>query len=163
MKVLIVRRNPQETYTEGRCYIDGDYFCDTLEDRDRGADKAMKFDKEVGKCGGWMATDYQYIRKVYGKTAIPAGEYNLLPFFWQRFERMVAKVEKVPGFSGILIHNGTSADHSLGCILLGNRTTPGRLDGNGKFYRHLAALLMERQKKEECTIKITRSYKVEIL
>ena len=36
MKLLLKRIALRDTYTIGRLYIDGIYYCNTLEDRDRG-------------------------------------------------------------------------------------------------------------------------------
>jgi hypothetical protein len=36
MKLKLVRIVTWSNYTEGKLYIDGAYFCDTLEDTDRG-------------------------------------------------------------------------------------------------------------------------------
>lgn len=36
MKLYLKRIAKRETYTIGKLYIDGKYFCDTIEDKDRG-------------------------------------------------------------------------------------------------------------------------------
>ena len=36
MKLTLKRIAKRDTYTIGRLYINGEYFCDTLEDKDRG-------------------------------------------------------------------------------------------------------------------------------
>lgn len=36
MKLTLKRVAKRPTYTIGKLYIDGNYFCDTLEDKDRG-------------------------------------------------------------------------------------------------------------------------------
>jgi hypothetical protein len=36
MELKIIRNKTNNEYTEGKLYIDGAYFCDTLEDKDRG-------------------------------------------------------------------------------------------------------------------------------
>ena len=41
MDVLLERIANRPTYCIGRLYIDGVYFCDTLEDTDRGLDDIM--------------------------------------------------------------------------------------------------------------------------
>ena len=64
MKLTVKRIAKRATYTIGKLYIDGQYFCDTLEDTDRGLEQAMPLDM---------------IRrtKVPGETAIPVGTYEL--------------------------------------------------------------------------------------
>lgn len=36
MKLELKRIAKKEAYTIGRLYVDGNYFCDTIEDTDRG-------------------------------------------------------------------------------------------------------------------------------
>jgi hypothetical protein len=57
--------------------------------------------------------------KVYGRTAIPVGRYRLIRNFSPRFKVVLPLLENVPGFTGIRIHPGNSADDTEGCILLG--------------------------------------------
>ena len=52
------------SYTIGKLYLNGKYFCDTLEDTDRGLKDTMPTE-EIEKI------------KVYGKTAIPTGTYKV--------------------------------------------------------------------------------------
>ena len=63
MKLELKRIAKRSTYTIGRLYIDGVYFCDTLEDTDRGLTSEMS-EAEIKRI------------KVYGQTAIPTGTYN---------------------------------------------------------------------------------------
>ena len=64
MKIEVERRWKKETYTIGRLYVDGVYFCNTLEDKSRGLKQtdSLFFIKQ---------------RKVYGETAIPTGTYTI--------------------------------------------------------------------------------------
>ena len=41
MEILIERKYKKENYTIGKLYINGEYFCDTLEDKDRGLSQDM--------------------------------------------------------------------------------------------------------------------------
>jgi len=36
MELLLDRKYKKSNYTIGKLYIDGEYFCDTCEDKDRG-------------------------------------------------------------------------------------------------------------------------------
>ena len=65
MKLKLVRIVTWSNYTEGKLYIDGAYFCDTLEDTDRGLDQSMS-EFEINR------------RKIYGQTCIPSGEYKVI-------------------------------------------------------------------------------------
>ena len=45
MDLTLKRIARRETYTIGYLYIDGVYFCDTIEDKDRGLAKTMPLDE----------------------------------------------------------------------------------------------------------------------
>lgn len=64
MKIKVERKWKKETYTIGRLYINGESFCNTLEDTDRGLKQSDPI------------TTIQK-NKVYGETAIPTGKYKI--------------------------------------------------------------------------------------
>ena len=125
MKLRLERRWPKATYTIGRLYVDGVYFCNTLEDRDRGLKQTDSKSLIASK-------------KVYGETAIPKGEYSVVlnvlspkyagvSWYKQKTGGYMPRLLAVPGFDGILIHPGNTAVDTLGCILVGKNTQVGRL------------------------------------
>jgi hypothetical protein len=63
------------------------------------------------------------------ESCIPMGEYDVefLPKSRSGKYKNCYYLTKVPGRSGILIHNGNLAIHSKGCIILGTRA--GKLAG----------------------------------
>lgn len=141
MKMLLKRIAKKPTYTIGKLYIDGEYFSDTLEDRDRGLTQDMDLE------------DILRI-KVYGETAIPTGTYKIdmntiSPKFKDRswakpYKGKMPRLLNVPGFDGVLLHPGNSADDSLGCILVGNNTQVGKvLNSQAVFKRLMQKLLGE--------------------
>jgi hypothetical protein len=125
MKLRLERRWPKATYTIGRLYVDGVYFCNTLEDKDRGLKQ----------------TDSKSViasKKIFGETAIPKGEYSVVlnvlspkyagvSWYKQTTGGYMPRLLSVPGFDGILIHPGNTAVDTLGCILVGKNTQVGRL------------------------------------
>lgn len=126
MEILLRRIARRPTYTIGRLYIDGRYFCDTVEDTDRDLNRNGRFDNGEAK--------------VYAQTAIPNGRYRVTmnvqsPKFSQRREYnwwrvngrygYLPRLLDVPHFEGILIHAGSSARSSAGCIIVGRNTVVG--------------------------------------
>lgn len=98
---LVLNRDLQgKNCTHGSLFIDGQFECYTLEDLDRDLENGGK--------------------KIYGSTAIPKGSYKVAIDFSPRFKRQMIHVLDVPGFSGIRIHAGNTAEDTEGCILVGN-------------------------------------------
>ena len=124
MNIVIKRIAKKPKYTIGKLYIDGEFFCNTLEDTDRGLDSSMPLSEIKTK-------------KVYGETAIPYGTYRVVtnvvsPKFKDRawakpYGGKLPRLLNVPGFEGVLLHVGNSAEDSLGCILLGKNTVVGKV------------------------------------
>ena len=112
MEILIKRLYKKETYTIGKMYIDGDYYCDTLEDKDRG----LKDSDPIADIK---------MKKVYGETAIPTGMYSVQVTYSPKFKKDLPLILNVKGFDGIRIHNGSTADSSLGCVLVGKNKIKG--------------------------------------
>lgn len=91
MKLLLKRIFRGDKYTIGHLYIDGNYYCDVLEDTDRGLSSDMT-EEEIQKI------------KIYGKTAIPKGRYKIEVTYSPKFKRHLPLLIGVKGFSGIRIH-----------------------------------------------------------
>ena len=119
MELKIIREKSNKEYTEGKLYINGVFFCDTLEDKDRGLDQSMS-DFEIKK------------RKVYGETAIPSGTYKVILSYSPKFKRILPEILDVKGFTGIRLHNGSEVSNSLGCPLLGRKYKDGFLTDSKK-------------------------------
>lgn len=113
MELRLERLWPKAEYTVGRLYIDGEMFCNTLEDKVA----------DVNRNGEIDGTE----RKVPGKTAIPYGTYRIFYGWSPRFGRNLPRLLNVTAFDGILIHPGNTAKDTAGCILVGRNTEVGRL------------------------------------
>lgn len=108
MKLRLEREYFTPTETLGSLYIDGKFFCYTLEDKDRG----LKHTHAL--------TDIQS-RKVKAQTAIPTGKYKVSVTMSARFKRLMPLVHGVKGFEGIRFHGGNTHLDSEGCILVAHQ------------------------------------------
>lgn len=135
MELKLKRIAKKPSYTIGKLYIDGKYFCDTIEDTDRGLSSTMNEAVIVAK-------------KIKHKTAIPAGKYavdmrTISPRFGaQAFYKdvcggRVPRLQGVKGFDGVLIHCGNTAEDSSGCILVGYNTVKGMVTNSKETFRRL--------------------------
>ena len=128
MEILVKRIAKKETYTIGKMYIDGKYFCDTLEDKDRGLSQSMT-EEEIRK------------RKVYGLTAIPTGAYKVIVNYSERFGKLMPLLLDVKGYAGVRIHSGNTPADTLGCILVGRNTAKGMVtESRNTFLRLMETL-----------------------
>lgn len=130
MKLELKRIAKRPTYTIGRLYIDGQYFCDTCEDCDRG----LRDD---------MPLDYIKHAKVYGITAIPTGTYKVSITYSQKFKKNLPLIHNVKGFEGIRIHSGNTADDSLGCVLVGENKAVGKVLNSRATMDRLMPILLK--------------------
>lgn len=140
MKLKLVRKYRKETYTIGKLYVDGVYFCDTIEDKDRGLDDAMGLAEIM-------------VKKRYGETAIPYGTYKVEITYSPKYKRLMPEVKNVKGFSGIRIHSGNTAKDTLGCLIIGRNTQVGMVTESRKTYNKLFALLKD---AKDISIEITK-------
>ena len=120
MNLRLVRRFKGETYTIGSLSVNGEKFCDTLEDR-------------VRDLAGGEA-------KVSGETAIPEGRYKVIVNRSPKFGRDLPRLLDVPQFEGVLIHRGNTDKDSSGCILVGENKVKGKVINSTPYEEKLVAL-----------------------
>lgn len=146
MELRLKRIARKDRYTIGRLYVNGVYFCDTLENPDR-----LYFGKP----------------KVKGQTAIPRGRYAVsLNVYSPRFgakepyksinNGCVPLVNDVPNFEGVRIHIGNTAADTDGCPLVGQNKVVGQLVSSRVTYERLMKtyLVPARQRKEQVYITV---------
>lgn len=120
--------------TIGELYADREHIADTLEDRVRPEGE-----------------------KVYGKTAIPEGTYEVKLTYSPRFKKILPEILNVPNFSGIRIHSLNKAEESEGCIGVGewNGKDTNWISNSRKAFNKLFAILQEAgDRGEKITITI---------
>lgn len=140
MKIILKRIALKNTYTIGKLYIDGEYFCDTLEDTVRDLNKSGKFDNGE--------------KKIYGETAIPYGTYNVKWTYSNKFKKYMPLIENVPSFAGIRIHAGNSSADTQGCILVGENKAVGKVLNSKNTVNKLYPIIQNACKKGGVTIEV---------
>ena len=86
-----------------------------LEDVDRGLDSRMTLEEIRA-------------RKIHGRTAIPVGTFGAIVTHSPRFGVTLPLLLDVPGYQGVRIHAGNTAEDTEGCLLVGLREGPDRVD-----------------------------------
>lgn len=143
MKLTLKRKFLGDKYTVGDLFIDGKFFCNTIEDKVRELPAACPYTPkgQSCKCKG----------KIYAKTAVPAGTYKVTLECSPRFKRKLPLLHNVPHFIGILIHSGNDESASAGCLIVGNNTVKGKVTESRATSDKLNAIL---SKETQITIKV---------
>ena len=144
LTLTLKRIAKRPTYTIGRLYINGEYFCDTLEDTDRGLSQSLP--ASVNKA-----------KKQKGRTAIPTGKYRVtLQIQSPRFSKIafynfcngyLPCLINVPAFDGVLIHVGNDDTDTDGCILVGENKAVGKVLNSRETFLRLYSILQENKDK----------------
>ena len=150
MNILVDRKYKKAEYTISNLYINGKYFCNTIEDTDRGLTQNMPLAEIKAK-------------KVASKTAIPTGTYKVTldvvspkfgskPFYKEVCNGKLPRLLDVKGFEGILIHVGEGPkgyELTSGCLLVGLNTIKGGLTQSKEYFKALYTKLKEAHNKGE--------------
>ena len=139
MRLTVIRDTRGDTFTLGKLYINNQYFCETLEDRDRELEK-----------GG---------TKIKGQTCIPLGNYEVELSMSPRFKKVLPLIKDVPGFTGIRIHAGNTDADTEGCLLVGYVRGNGKILTSRKAVEDLINLMNKAvRNKESITLDYIRKY-----
>lgn len=152
INLKVIRKWPKSTYTVGRFYVGNTFFANSMEDADRGLWQTMPL-AEIQR------------RKVWGQTAIPKGTYVVKLTYSSKFATrtwgykyrgLVPQIVDVPGFEGIRIHPGSTANDTSGCILVGiNKKVGMVLNSTSTYYDLMDNYLMPAHRRgEDITITI---------
>lgn len=93
--------------------------------------------------------------KIPKETAIPAGEYEVIIDFSQRFQKRMSHILDVPGFDGVRFHGGNRPEDTEGCPILGYQKWSDMIwdhKASDDFYKRLEEVL---NLGEKVTLEIT--------
>lgn len=138
MILTVKRRSITPEYTIGNLFVNGSYFCDTLE----------------------PPVQPSALRP---KGCIPEGTYKVSmgivsPKYSQRKSYAwcggrLPRLMDVPGFDGVLIHAGNTVEDTLGCLLVGQNRERGKvLDSMRTLQLLYSEMQRAAQRKEPITI-----------
>ena len=130
MELQVKRTDFTDNSTIGELSVNGQFECYTLEDKVRPV-------------------------KIAGKTAIPAGRYEVIIDFSQRFGRLLPLLLNVPDFEGVRIHPGNTAADTEGCILVGEEKSQDLVGQSRAAFDRLFAKLSAAAEKEKIYLEIS--------
>lgn len=142
-----VQKGRENRRTRGRMLIDGRPLISVLEDEVRIDDPSTPQNEGA---------------KIKGRTAIPAGRYQIKLTYSPKFGRIMPEIVCVPNYTGIRVHSGHDETHTEGCLL-----TAGGFDPEGDIIggssrpaqaKFEAAIVPRLQAGEECWIDITNDF-----
>lgn len=136
MEIIVNRIARKDGYTIGRMSLNNEYFCDTLEDTDRGLKNTMSVDEILSK-------------KRKGITAIPTGKYDVILTFSPRFKRVLPLLLSVKGYEGVRVHAGNTNKDTEGCLLIGENKAKGQVLNSRATLEKLMSILLDCEKRKE--------------
>lgn len=143
--ILEVRRRIKgDTYTISDLFINDVLFCQMLEDQDRGLMFQMPLE-EIKKI------------KVWGKTAIPTGVYEMVFNYSAKFKRELPLLLNVPGYTGIRWHPGNTDVDTEGCQLPG-KEGKRMVTNSVATFNKLMPILKKASKQEKIYVFVTTNY-----
>jgi hypothetical protein len=143
MEILVERKIFTSTSTISTLFVNGKKQCYLLEDTDRGLEGEMSL-TDIAK------------KKVYGKTAIPTGRYEVAVNYSNKFKKLLPLLLNVKGFEGIRIHPGNTESASLGCLLPGSTYTTDFVGQSRIAFNSLFQLITDASATEKVYLTIKR-------
>lgn len=150
MKLVVDRKYKKQDYVISNLTIDGKWFCNVIEDTDRGLKSDMPLRELKSK-------------KIANKTAIPSGIYKITldvvspkysnnSYYKKVCNSKVPRLLNVPAFEGILIHTGNTEKDSSGCLIVGENKEKGKVINSRITFEKLYKELLK--DKNNLTIEI---------
>lgn len=116
--------------------VDDHFVCFFLEDKDRKLED-----------GG---------TKVYGKTAIPRGFYDIKMDYSPKYKKNMPHILDVPQYEGVRIHPGNEEKDTEGCLLPGMSYKKDWVSESNKAYELLLSMMINAwQAGENVTLEIS--------
>lgn len=143
MELLLIRKIFSDNSTIGELSHNGQRICWVLEDKDRGLDQSMSVEEIKEK-------------KIYGRTAIPTGSYEIIISYSNRFKKPLPLLLNVKGFEGIRIHSGNVAADTDGCLLPGTDYSGDKVENSRVAFLALATEIELAMQSEKVFITIQR-------
>lgn len=153
MKLTLIRKYKKKDYCIGELYVDNKFFCDTLEDPDRGLTSTMNLTEIKAK-------------KIKGDTAIPTGTYkitlDIVSPKYSNFSKYpyvkfcggkMPRLLNIPGYEGVLIHAGNTQKDTEGCLLVGENRVVGKVINSQVTWKKLYEILQKDKNNLSITIK----------
>ena len=144
MELKLIRKYRKTDYTIGILYVNNKYFCEILEDTDRGLKDSMSLE-EIKKI------------KIKDQTCIPYGKYQILMTYSPKYKKIMPLVNNVKGFEGIRIHSGNTNKDTSGCLLPGFNKIKGQVINSRETFNKLYSLIQTAiNNNKKVTIEITK-------
>lgn len=133
LELLVERYDFGADHTGGRFYIDGMPFGDSMEPPSRHLSNSMPLSEIKAK-------------KVYGKTAIPTGRYELElrvspslknRAYARKYDGKFPYLKNIPGWTNVMFHPFNYGSESKGCIAVGEKWKPGAILKATKGYEDM--------------------------
>lgn len=128
LELAVTRNVKTDLSSIGKMTVDGKFLCLSLEDKDRDLVQSMPAE-QIAKV------------KVFGKTAIPRGRYQVILSYSNRFKRILPEIIGVPGYVGTRIHPGNKPEDTEGCILTGTTSAANWVSASKMAFDRLMAHL----------------------
>lgn len=121
MDLTLIRKWPKHNYIIGQLFINGEFFCNTLE-------------PSLNR---------------YPFPGIPKGTYEVKLAVSSKFHGSRPYVLNVPGRFGIMIHEGNQLENTQGCILMGENKYIGKVMNSRTYVNSLIGIMKSCRNREE--------------
>ena len=139
MHLKLIRNTFTKDTTIGDLYIDGKFFCYTLESPDKGLkqnDSSFKIK----------------LTNLFKPSAIPIGVYKVDLNMKVEFGRLLPEIQNVKGYKLVAIKKGSFISHTTGCISIGYKKGNDALFNSISIEQDLIDLLLN---EDDITLEIT--------